>query len=165
MNVKYVVLITFVLYVGIDLLVDIFVDANLEPDDLIEAVLISLTGFFIFREFGRNRELAVTIRVEREKNMILSGRLNELVQHQFGTWSLTSAEKETAWLIFRGFAIKEIAVLRSVSEKTVHHQLTSVYAKSETRNRAEFTTCFIQLLFENTSSDTELVKQAHTDQT
>ncbi len=151
-NVKYIVLITFVLYVSIDLLFDTLVDASLAFDDLIEAVLVTLVGYYSFREFAHNRELMATVRIEQEKNTVLSKRLNDMVQHQFDLWSLTSAEKEVAWLIFRGFAIKEIAMLRSVSQKTVHHQLTSVYAKSGARNRAEFTSGFIQLLFDDTSS-------------
>jgi len=161
-NIKYVILVTFILYVGFDLLVDIFLDADFEIGDLIDIVLVSVAGFFAFRELVQYRQLAETVRVEKEKNLILSGKLSELMQHRFDEWGLTSAEKVTAWLIIRGFAIKEIAKLRSVSAKTVHHHLTSVYAKSKTRNRSEFTTSFIELLFEETSSGSGTVIQAST---
>lgn len=158
LNYKYVVLIIFVLLAGIDLVIDIFASDDFGIDDLIEAVLVSVVGYFSFREVARNRELSQTVKIEQEKNLVLSKKLNDMVQLQFDEWSLTLAEKEIAWLIIRGFAIKEIALLRSVAQKTVHHQLTSVYAKSGARNRAEFTSSFIQLLFEDSSSKTEQQK-------
>jgi len=152
-NIKYVILVAFILYVGFDLLMDIFLDADFEMDDLIDFVLVYIAGFFAFRELARYRQLAETVREEKEKNLILSGKLSELMQHRFDEWSLTSVEKATAWLIIRGFSIKEIAELRSVSAKTVQNHLTSIYAKSKTRNRVEFATSFIELLFEETLSE------------
>jgi len=154
-NIKNIILITFILYIGFDLLMDIFLDADFESDDLIDVVLVSIAGFFSFRELVQYRQLAETVKLEKEKNLILSGKLSKLMQHRFDEWGLTAVEKVTAWLIIRGFAIKEIAELRSVSAKTVQHHLTSVYAKSKTRNRAEFTTSFIELLFEETSPGIE----------
>jgi len=159
-NIKHIILITFILYIGFDLLMDIFLDSDFENGDLIDIVLVSIAGFFSFRELAQYRQLAETVKLEKEKNLVLSGKLSELMQHRFDEWGLTAVEKETAWLIIRGFAIKEIAELRSVSAKTVHHHLTSVYAKSKTRNRAEFTTSFIKLLFEETSSGIGAVMQA-----
>jgi len=155
---KYIALIIFFLLVSVDLMVDIFAGDDFDVDDLIETVLVSVVGYFSFREFARNRKLTQTVKIEQEKNLVLSKKLNDMVQQQFDEWRLTSAEKEIAWLIIRGFAIKEIAMLRSVAQKTVHHQLTSVYAKSGARNRAEFTSSFIQLLFEDSSSKTEQQK-------
>jgi len=57
---------------------------------------------------------------------------------------LTNAEREVALLVIKGFSFAKISELRSVSEKTIHQQISSVYKKSNTKNRHEFMSGFLE---------------------
>lgn len=80
---------------------------------------------------------------EKKITDITSG-LAERVGVQFDQWRLSESEKDVAWLIIKGFSFAEIAALRSVKEKTVRQQATSIYAKSSVKNRSEFTASFLE---------------------
>ncbi len=56
--------------------------------------------------------------------------LKSAIERQFDDWSMTPAEREIALFILKGFSHKEIAGLRSTSERTVRQQAQSVYRKS-----------------------------------
>lgn len=79
-----------------------------------------------------------------EKLLALKESLFDAIEGQFKSWELSKAEKEVAWLVVKGFSFVKIAELRGVSEKTVHHQIANVYKKSNTKNRHEFLSGFLE---------------------
>ncbi|HYX36444.1 MAG TPA: helix-turn-helix transcriptional regulator [Oligoflexus sp.] len=66
------------------------------------------------------------------------------VVRQFSVWNLTAAEKETAFLLLKGLSLKDIAVVRNVSEKTVKQHNLTIYQKSGLAGRAELSAFFLQ---------------------
>lgn len=74
---------------------------------------------------------------------LLSG-LSGIINEQLEKWQLSQAEKEVALLILKGLSLKEIATLRSTSERTVRQQATQVYEKAGVNNRAELSAFFLE---------------------
>ena len=70
--------------------------------------------------------------------------LHEIIDNQFSVWKLTKAETDVAWFVIKGISFPKIAELRNVSEKTIHQQMSSVYKKSDTKNRHEFMSGFLE---------------------
>lgn len=66
------------------------------------------------------------------------------IDQQFDTWSLSSAEKDIALLLIKGYSIKEIAALRDTSEKTIKQQNFSIYKKSNLAGRNELAAFFLE---------------------
>ena len=79
-----------------------------------------------------------------DKLTILKGELHEVIGKQFSVWKLTKAETDVAWFVIKGISFPKIAELRNVSEKTIHQQMSSVYKKSDTKNRHEFMSGFLE---------------------
>ena len=74
----------------------------------------------------------------------VQGELATYIDNQFDRWGFTKAEKEIAWLIVKGYSSKEISTSRSVNERTVHAQLSSIYKKSDTKNKHELLSSFLE---------------------
>ncbi len=70
--------------------------------------------------------------------------LGEAMDAQFGTWSLTPAERETALFLLKGYSHKEVAQLTGRSERTVRQHAVAVYRKSGLRGRAELAAFFFE---------------------
>lgn len=70
--------------------------------------------------------------------------LGRAIQAQFSEWRLSQAESEIALLMLKGLGLKEIAALRSTSERTVREQARSVYRKSGVANRASLSAFFLE---------------------
>jgi len=70
--------------------------------------------------------------------------LGEAMDRQFGAWSLTPAEKETALFLLKGYSHKETARLTQRSERTVRQHAVSVYRKSGLGGRAELAAFFFE---------------------
>jgi DNA-binding CsgD family transcriptional regulator len=70
--------------------------------------------------------------------------LHEIIDNQFSVWKLTKAETDVAWFVIKGISFPKIAELRNVSEKTIHQQMSSVYKKSDSKNRHEFMSGFLE---------------------
>ena len=104
--------------------------ALLEIIDLTPSVLTSVGVVLLFRVAARQREEHVKVirdlelaraqgqRWRNEARGYLEG-LGQAIEVQFARWSLTDAEREVALLILKGLSHKEIATVRSVSERTV----------------------------------------------
>lgn len=82
--------------------------------------------------------------IANDKLTILKEGLSEAIDNQFNIWKLTNAEREVALLVIKGFSFAKISELRSVSEKTIHQQIANVYKKSNTKNRHEFMSGFLE---------------------
>jgi DNA-binding CsgD family transcriptional regulator len=70
--------------------------------------------------------------------------LHEIIDNQFSVWKLTKAETDIAWFVIKGISFPKIAELRNVSENTIHQQISSVYKKSDSKNRHEFMSGFLE---------------------
>lgn len=70
--------------------------------------------------------------------------LAKAIDQQLTKWNLTVAEKEVAFLLLKGFSLKEIASIRSTTEKTARVQSMSVYAKAGLSGRSELSAFFLE---------------------
>ncbi|MDR3607809.1 MAG: LuxR C-terminal-related transcriptional regulator [Oligoflexia bacterium] len=86
---------------------------------------------------------AEAARWKNEASTYLLG-LSHAIDGQFQRWGLTLAEKEIGLLILKGLSLKEIAVIRNVSEKTVRAQSLAIYSKSGLKGRAELSAFFLE---------------------
>ncbi|RUO76492.1 helix-turn-helix transcriptional regulator [Pseudidiomarina taiwanensis] len=71
---------------------------------------------------------------------------SEAIQLEFDQWGLTSSEKVVGLLLLKGFSIGEIAALRNTSEKTIRHQASAVYRKSDCPGRYNLAAHFFETL-------------------
>ena len=148
MYLKLGLLIIITIYFAYDVIVDLLTDEQFEIDILIEAFMFSAATTLLVTEILKNQRVTVALEETQIHNKLLSSQLSDIIESRLSSWNLTKAESETAWLLIKGFSINEISKVRHVKEKTVHHQLTSIYSKSKTRNRSDFTSQFIQALFD-----------------
>ncbi|MCK6510738.1 LuxR C-terminal-related transcriptional regulator [Myxococcota bacterium] len=92
----------------------------------------------------------------REQNRSLVEGLSEAIDRQLGEWGLSEAESDVALLLLKGLALKEIADIRRVSERTVREQARAIYRKSELANRSELAAFFLEdLLSPRTHTESE----------
>jgi len=67
-----------------------------------------------------------------------------VMQKQFDQWNLTSSEQEIVVSLLKGLSFKEVAQLRSTTEKTVRQQASHVYRKSGLAGRHELAAWFFE---------------------
>ena len=79
-----------------------------------------------------------------EQNKKLMQGLAQSIDEQMNEWSLTPAEKEVSLLLLKGLSFKEIAEIRSTSEKTTRQQALNIYQKSGLPGRAELSAFFLE---------------------
>jgi len=80
--------------------------------------------------------------------------LSLIIDQQFERWSLTDAEKEVGLLMLKGLSHKEIANIRSSSEKTVRQQAGAIYAKSGLEGKSQLSAFFLEdLMIPKTARD------------
>ena len=99
----------------------------------------------------RNRQLEQVLESSRDDlkrwqnktSDILRG-LGKKIDEQLNEWHLSTAEKEVALLLIKGFSTKQLAYLRGTSEKTVRQQASQIYAKANLDNRAELAAFFLE---------------------
>lgn len=82
-------------------------------------------------------------RWKAESQDILKG-LGEAIARQFERWGLTPAEREVALLLLKGLSHKQVAEVRSTSERTVRQQSLAIYRKSGLAGRAELAAFFLE---------------------
>lgn len=87
-------------------------------------------------------------RVEAEKWRLESRKyvegLSTAIDQQLIKWGLTPAEKEVAFLLLKGLSLKEIADVRSTSEKTSRVQSMAIYSKARLAGRSELSAFFLE---------------------
>lgn len=125
---------------------------------LIEAAiaLVALAGiFYLIRgtftlqhklkkeieDFAAFKEEANLWRAESKKYV---DGLARAIDQQLTKWNLTVAEKEVAFLLLKGLSLKEIADVRSTTEKTARVQSMAVYAKAGISGRSELSAFFLE---------------------
>jgi DNA-binding CsgD family transcriptional regulator len=72
--------------------------------------------------------------------------LNAAIEAQLAAWGVTDAERDVAYLILKGFSHKEIALLRTTSERTVRQQAQAIYRKSGLAGKNAFVSYFLDEL-------------------
>lgn len=73
--------------------------------------------------------------------------LSAAIEKQLDVWEFSAAEKEVAFLLLKGFSIREVAEIRHTAEKTVKVQAAAIYSKSGLSGRAELSAFFLEDLF------------------
>jgi len=130
-------------------------DMMLELVDILPVVLTSVGVVLLIRSSGRQHEEHMTLlrdleiariqgqRWRSEARTLLNG-LGDAIEEQFGRWNLTDAEAEVALLVLKGLSLREIAVVRATSERTVRAQARSVYTKAGLTGRAALSAFFLE---------------------
>jgi len=80
----------------------------------------------------------------RDQTEHLMRGLGAAIQEQFARWQLTPAEAETALLMLKGLAHKEIASVRGVGVGSARQQARSVYRKAGLTGRHELIAFFLE---------------------
>ena len=118
-------------------------------------VIASVGMVLLFRVSRRQREEHLQVlrdleisrlqgqRWRSESRALLNG-LGEAIDAQFTRWSLTDAEREVALLLLKGLSTKEIAAVRTGSERTVREHARSVYSKAGLTGRAALSAFFLE---------------------
>ncbi len=78
-----------------------------------------------------------------ESRELLQG-LGIAIDQQFTRWHLTNAEAEVALLLLKGLSHKEIAGVRTTSERTIREQARAVYRKSGLAGRNALSAFFLE---------------------
>ena len=78
-----------------------------------------------------------------EAQGLLQG-LSAQIDAQFSKWNLTSAEKEVALLLLKGFSHRDVARLRNVNETTARQQARSIYKKAGLSGRHDLAGFFLE---------------------
>ncbi len=143
--------------VATDLLLDDRAGAGL-PHLLVEGVLATVSaGGAIWLWVGLWKARRSVVALERdidaaraeatrwrtEAQEALAG-LGASIGVQFDRWSLTDAERQVALLLLKGLSHREVAGVRSTSERTVRQQAHEVYRKAGLSGRSELSAFFLE---------------------
>lgn len=119
-------------------------------------VLLGLVGIMVLwsryfstrrglNEVKRNLDQArIDLDHFKKETQSLTKGFSQKIDEQLKTWRLTKAEKQIALLIIKGLSNKEIAEIRSTSEKTIRQQASSIYQKANLSGRQELTAFFLE---------------------
>ncbi|MDX1541900.1 MAG: helix-turn-helix transcriptional regulator [Geminicoccaceae bacterium] len=127
----------------------------IELIDILPTVLTSVGLVLLFRVTRRQHQDHVRLIRELERARSMGERwrnearayldgLGVAIDRQFTVWGLTEAEREVALLLLKGLSHKEIATVRSTSERTVREQARSLYAKAGLGGRAALSAFFLE---------------------
>jgi len=132
-----------------------FVDMLFALVDIVPIVLVSVGVVLLIRVTSRQREQTLAVvrdlevarlqgqRWRAEARSFLKG-LGDAIDEQFKLWNLTEAEREVALLLLKGLSLKEIAQVRSTSERTIRAQARALYAKAGLTGRAALSAFFLE---------------------
>lgn len=144
-------------FIGLDLVTD-FEEGMATLHVLAEGMIGAAALFGIFIVLRGSSELRNRLAQERQDfsafraaaeawkadaSKYLDG-LSQAIDQQLGKWGLTAAEKEVAFLLLKGFSLKEIAGMRGTTEKTARVQSMAIYAKSGLSGRSELAAFFLE---------------------
>ncbi|MCP5082018.1 MAG: LuxR family transcriptional regulator [Alphaproteobacteria bacterium] len=115
-----------------------------EVHHIFEFVAILGIVWLFWLQIEASIEMRKTLKREQELVGQLSGELSGHVEECFRSWQLTQAEQDVAWLLLKGFSFAEIATLRTVKEKTLRQQASSIYAKANVSGRSELSATFLE---------------------
>jgi DNA-binding NarL/FixJ family response regulator len=139
-----IILILAMLFFAYDIILDVINDGDSFLHIAIELVVFVAISFVLLRELHHVSSLNKAISKEKSKSARLAGELLTVIQNQFSQWKLSPSESDVALLLIKGLSMKEIAEARTVKEKTVRLQASSIYAKSGCDGRHELSAFFIE---------------------
>jgi len=121
-------------------------------------LIVAATGTgLLWRKFRQTRTHLAKALVEaeqwRQESRELMRGLSVAIEHQFRRWQLTKAEAEVGLLLLKGLSHKEIAGIRSTSERTTREQARSLYRKSGLSGRSALSSFFLEDLLLPPSTD------------
>jgi len=70
--------------------------------------------------------------------------MGRAIDRQFGAWHLTTAERDVALLLLKGYSHKAIAKETGRSAQTIRQHAASVYRKADLSGRAELSAYFLE---------------------
>lgn len=102
-------------------------------------------------EIQLNANLQMEAKKWRDQSKKYFEGLSVAIDQQLSIWDLTNSEKDVAFLLIKGFSLKEIAEIRNTTEKTARTQSTAIYAKAGLSGRSQLAAFFLEdlLLPEN----------------
>ncbi|MCX8225408.1 MAG: LuxR C-terminal-related transcriptional regulator [Sulfitobacter sp.] len=106
---------------------------------------VALVGGVVFMMVELRRVLARMSDMDAGLK-IAQGQIAEVMHRFFKEWNLTEAEQDIAMMVLKGLDNDEIAQVRSTASGTVRAQTTSIYSKSDTHNRVQFISLFMEEL-------------------
>lgn len=142
--------------------VDLIEDPDSTPLDIVlnlleEAPLVLITiGVVVLiqtiqhqRDENRNtvRDLEVARkegRRWRQESQVHVRGFGDAIDKEFSRWNLSIAERDVALLLLKGMSLKEIAAIRTTSERTVREQARSIYQKANLDGRAALSAYFLE---------------------
>lgn len=156
-----IVLLSILLFISVTVTIDLLTDAregaaswHLLTEGFVG--LLALLGTFYLlkdvfslkRDLIKERESSLALRQEADEwrsrsKKYLEG-LSNSIDEQLTAWSLTPAEKEVAFLLMKGMSLKEIAQLRTTTEKTARVQSMAIYSKAGLAGRSELAAFFLE---------------------
>ena len=92
-------------------------------------------------EIAEARRSADHFKTEIEK--FRSG-ITGAITAQLRQWGLTQAEEDVCLLLLKGFSLQEIADFRKTSERTIRHQASVLYKKTNLSGRAQLSAFFLE---------------------
>jgi len=138
------VLAAAMVFFAYDIIADLLDDSESLLHIGVESVVFVAISTVLFAELRRVGRLQSAVRAEQSKTARLSGELLTVMRSQFEAWELSPSESDVALLLIKGLSMREISEARSVKEKTVRQQATSVYAKTGCAGRHELAAHFIE---------------------
>lgn len=115
---------------------------------LVSFLFLARTIYFLYQKNSKTSKELQAMKLDNQKYREESKRLLEgmgvLIDKQFSEWNLTHSEREVALLLLKGLSHKEIANIRSTSEKTVRQQAGQVYVKANLEGRAQLSAFFLE---------------------
>lgn len=90
------------------------------------------------------QELDAEVSRWRAESEELMRGLGAAIDEQFERWKLSGAEAEVALLLLKGLSLKEVAAVRSTSERTSRDQARAVYKKGDLGGRSELSAFFLE---------------------
>jgi DNA-binding CsgD family transcriptional regulator len=122
---------------------------------IVPGVLVGVGVVVLFRMNYRQREEQLNLlrdlevarlqgqRWRNESRALIAG-LGEAIDSQFARWSLTEAERDVALLLLKGLSLKEVAAIRTTTERTIRAQARSIYSKAGLTGRAALSAFFLE---------------------
>lgn len=162
MNIKERIIISIILLsIGLMTTVDLITDSKEGASwwhTAVEGLVVVAALFGVFLLLGETFKLKRTLKNELDFSTKLQQEANVWKEHskkylqglsqsidaQLSKWELTKSEKEVAFLLLKGFSLKEIAVLRKTTDKTARAQSTAIYAKAGLSGRSQLSAFFLE---------------------
>ncbi len=139
---KFLIYTLIIIFFTYDLWID-YSKYELGLHFFLELLLIVLAIYLLIHQFYEIDKTRLELRTATKTVENLQGKTVDCINQTLSTWQLTNAENEITWLIIKGFSFKEIAHIRKVSEKTIAQQAAAIYKKSNTHNRHELMSNFL----------------------